>query len=772
MRTQHLTIPLLAIAAFPLSALDLTRARVKADRNEIAATVLTEEVEKRTGVQWPMAGEAGSGVEIALTISARSPAEGFRLSVRDNRVEIIGNDARGLLFGVGRLLRELTMDPGSVTVKDNLLVETAPRYSLRGHQLGYRPKTNSYDGWTVPMWEQYMRDLAVFGTNAVELLPPRTDDDADSPHFPIPPLRMMVEMSRIAHRYHMQVWVWYPALDKDYADPATVEFALKEWGEVFRQLPHIDAVFVPGGDPGHTQPKHLMALLEKQTANLRRYHPSAQMWVSPQGFSAEWLKEFYALLKPEPAWLHGVVYAPQMRMTMADLRRDVPKRYPIRNYPDITHSTHAQHVVPDWDLAYAKTHGREPINPRPRDMATVFHHEQPATIGFLTYSEGCNDDVNKIVWSALGWDPEANLAVTLREYGRYFLSARLGDGFGKAILALEENWRGPVASNSRIETTLAQFQSLERAATPKDKLSWRFQMALYRAYFDAFERRRLLHEVEAEQRARDHLRKAPSIGSAAAIAVAEAEFARGLEAPATDWRARIFELAEALYQSARMQLSVSRYEAIGQDRGATLDNVDIQLNDRGWWLDTFTRIRSLESEALRLEGLRNALEWTNPGAGGYYDDLGNPSAQPHLVKRMSYAEDPGYMRHSFTGFGRRYWERNAWRRAWLTVADAMWDTPVELEYRGLDPSAKYLLRFVWGGEPLPARVMNVTADDRYELMQGVRVENLTEPVEAPIPVEATADGVLRVKWWKTPGLPGSGRGCQVAEVWLVRAAER
>ena len=35
-----------------------------------------------------------------------------------------------------------------------------------------------------------------------------------------------------------------------------------------------------------------MALLEKQAANLHRYHPHAQMWVSPQGFNQEWLDEF------------------------------------------------------------------------------------------------------------------------------------------------------------------------------------------------------------------------------------------------------------------------------------------------------------------------------------------------------------------------------------------------------------------------------------------------------------------------------------------------
>ena len=114
--------------------------------------------------------------------------------------------------------------------------------------------------------------------------------------FPLPPMEMMVEMSRIADEYGMDVWIWYPALDKDYADPKQVEFALKEWGEVFAKLPRIDAVFVPGGDPGHTQPKHLMALLEKQTASLRKRHPKAQMWMSPQGFTKPWMDEFFGIL--------------------------------------------------------------------------------------------------------------------------------------------------------------------------------------------------------------------------------------------------------------------------------------------------------------------------------------------------------------------------------------------------------------------------------------------------------------------------------------------
>src|SRR5437660_8693062 len=171
------------------------------------------------------------------------------------------------------------------------------------------------------MWEQYVRDLAVFGCNAVELIPPRSDDAVDSPLFPLPPLRMMAEVSRLAGEYGLDVWVWYPAMDRDYSNPKTVAFALKEWGEVFKALPRIDAVFVPGGDPGHTEPKHLMALLARQAENLHRYHPRAQMWVSPQGFNREWLEEVYEILrKDQPAWLKGLVYGPQVRVSLPQLR--------------------------------------------------------------------------------------------------------------------------------------------------------------------------------------------------------------------------------------------------------------------------------------------------------------------------------------------------------------------------------------------------------------------------------------------------------------------
>ena len=162
-------------------------------------------------------------------------------------------------------------------------------------------------------------------------------------------------------------------------------------------------------------------------------------------------------MQAEPAWLAGVVFGPQVRVSLPELRKALPAKYPIRDYPDITHSLRCQYPVPDWDVAYSLTEGREVINPRPRDEAAIFHAFADQTIGFITYSEGCNDDVNKIVWSALGWDPEADVLDVLRDFGRCLvgLNAREADDFAHGLFALEQNWRGPLLSNSSVETTLA-----------------------------------------------------------------------------------------------------------------------------------------------------------------------------------------------------------------------------------------------------------------------------------------------------------------------------
>jgi hypothetical protein len=754
------TVLFFALAA-PLAAADLTHATVVAPATltapeRKAVGLLIDSVRERTRITWPVAASAPAPGQPVVSIHRAAPgsalpAEGYRLRSRDNAVEIIGNDERGILFGVGGLLRTLEMRRDSVTLPGTLDIQTAPRYPLRGHQLGYRPKTNSYDAWNVPQWESYIRDLAVFGANAIELIPPRSDDAADSPHFPLEPMQMMIEMSRLAQEYGIECWIWYPAMDPDYANPATVTAALQEWGEVFRRLPRVDAVFVPGGDPGHTEPRYLMDLLEKQTANLHKYHPKAAMWVSPQGFNAPWMEQFFGLMDQQPKWLTGIVFGPQVRVNLPELRARIPKRYPLRFYPDITHSVNAEFTVNDWDVAFAQTEEREGINPRPLDQAHIFRTLQPfADAGFLTYSEGCNDDVNKAVWSALGWNPDADITAILRDYARYFIGPDSAGAFAQGLLALERNWRGPLLANSGVDTTLAQFQDLERTASPQQKANWRFQQALYRAYYDAYLRTRLIDETARERRALEILSATRSVAAAEA-ALAVDPLARA----GAPLRARVFELAEALFQSIRMQLSVPRYAAIDPGRGANLDLIDRPITNADWLRKHFADTP-----------LDDILNWTNPGPGGFYDDLGDPANRPHLLPGVGFEKDPAYFHTVRTGFGSR--RNTPWRTSWYRHAEALYGNVIQLRYTGLDPAARYKIRFTQSGDNTP-RATRLVANGTFEVHPMRKKDPEVHPVEFEIPAAATATGTLLLEWQPNPEESGNGRFVQLSEVWLLRA---
>jgi hypothetical protein len=689
--------------------------------------------------------------------------EGFVIGTQGARLTVLGADERGVLFGVGRLLRELRITRHSVVLEAPLNLVSEPALPLRGHQLGYRPKTNSYDGWDLRQWEQYYRDLIVWGTNAVELIPPRSDDDADSPHFPLPPLEMMIGMSRLADDYGLDVWIWYPALDPDYTTPAARKAAVEEWGEIFKALPRVDAAFVPGGDPGHTAPADLMELLRQQTENLRRYHPHAVMWVSPQGFSGEWMEEFLRLLEAEPEWLAGVVHGPQVRISLAELRKRVPGRYPIRSYPDITHTRRCQFPVPDWDPAFAATLGREPINPRPQAMAAIFRQQRPDMHGFLTYSEGCNDDVNKCVWSALGWDPDAQIDEILRQYARCFCGPEHETEIAAGIAGLEHNWVGSAETNAQIQDTQARFEAVTAHAPPALKQNWRFQQLQYRAAYDAYVRVRVRHEQEPIAWAN---RRLPVVDipelSRAVSAILRASDMRLREDPNAKLRLRLFVLAEALFQSVRMQLSVPLYQAIAQERGANLDAVDAIVSDLPWLVQRLRDTRELPDPD-RRRSIRELLTRTDPGPGGFYDALGIPALSPRLLSGPTFEEDPAQLQ----SVRRSLLDREDLPLTARAFAETLYERPLRMRYEGLDHNARYRLRITYSGDA-PQQFVRLATAEGTELHPLMAKPDPTQPLELDVPPALTADGTLELHWTGAPRRGGNGRGCQVAEVWLLR----
>lgn len=762
----------------------------KSETENAAIQMLVDEVRNRTGIR--LTSNPGQDSPQIIMGTRKSVAghseyakimaeqkqtgnDGYLIRFLENRgttprLLIIGNDPRGMVFGVGYFLRKSLFYKGKILVPSSVSVETSPAVKLRGHQLGYRPKVNSYDGFTVDMWEQYIRDLAVFGTNAVELMPPHTDDDADSPMFTLPQKDMLVEMSGLLKKYGLDVWMWYPLMHGDYSQKEVINKSLQENDSIFRSIAKIDAVFVPGGDPGKQDPDVFFKHIERKIQVLHKYHPKAEIWMSPQGYSAEWMDRFVHLINKKPVGISGIVHGPWTRMDVDSLRMLVPAEYPIRRYPDITHNIDAQYYVPDWDFAYTVTENRESINPRPLDQQLIFKApDQSSYTGFISYSEGVNDDVNKMIWSGLGWNPNTPVIDILRDYSRYFIGPEYADNFAQALLSLEENWRGALITNQGVYSHHAAFQSMEKESSPQVKLNWRFQMALYRSYYDAYTRSRLLYERHLEDLAISTLRGAQDTGTIQAITKARSILARATaERISPDWRQRVFELAEALFQSIRMQLSVPKYHAIATIRGANLDLIDSPLNNRFWLEKEFYRITALGDEVERLHELDRLLNWENPGAGGFYDDLGDPDNQPHIVIKNNYAKDPNSFHSAFIGLPGGYsleMDRiHHWRTSWKTYMQTIYGVPLELRYENLDSEAEYQVKVTY----IEDIEIKLVANENIPVHDYLMPDFNPEPVVFDIPAKATKDGQLSLKWYIDANGDGPGRGCSVAEVWLIK----
>ena len=93
-----------------------------------------------------------------------------------------------------------------------------------------------------------------------------------------------------------------------------------------------------------------MALLEKANPGCC----GSRIQSSDVGLAAEFRQRLVGRIHRDrqgrARWLDGVVYGPWTRVTLAKLRSMVPERYPIRRYPDITHSLMCEFPVPDWDI--------------------------------------------------------------------------------------------------------------------------------------------------------------------------------------------------------------------------------------------------------------------------------------------------------------------------------------------------------------------------------------------------------------------------------------
>ena len=144
-------------------------------------------------------------------------------------------------------------------------------------------------------------------------------------------------------------------------------------------------------------------------------------------------------------------------------------------------------------------------------------------------------------------------------------------------------------------------------------------------------------------------------------------------APADPIVRRNQKLVEALESEARLNLFRNRpfldhanqrrpRHAIAPHRGANLDGVDLPLNDLRWYHEQIKGLVEVNKWKDWETKLASIVHRDDLGFGNYYDDLGNPAKQPHLVRKEG-------------------WQKND---------PAYYHTPQEAFYRGPIPSTKFI----------------------------------------------------------------------------------
>ena len=133
-------------------------------------------------------------------------------------------------------------------------------------------------------------------------------------------------------------------------DLAVMSAATKDYHTTLSAMPRVDTLFINAGDPGGQNPDDLVMVTQVVRKVLLQYHPHADTWICPQDWHAADFKRWNVLIaEPGTAeWLTGVIYGPGMLVDVPTFVKMTPGHFPLRLYPDITHSVGDQLPVPDW----------------------------------------------------------------------------------------------------------------------------------------------------------------------------------------------------------------------------------------------------------------------------------------------------------------------------------------------------------------------------------------------------------------------------------------
>ncbi|MCX7425135.1 MAG: LamG domain-containing protein [Planctomycetia bacterium] len=467
--------------------------------------VLARQVAQRCDASIVADGEAPMKVELAIAPGIGT--EGFRIENRpDGGVKIVGNDARGLLYGVGKLLRTSRYDRGGFSA-GAWRGTSIPEKPVRGIYFATHFH-NFYHDAPIDEVQRYVEDVGLWGFNTLIVW-------YDMHHFKGFESPEAVEFRKrlkaicgAARRVGLDVGFACVA-NEGYANspeairadvkgmrgaafptdictakPEGRRYVLDNFTRLYGWAADLEPKWVMiwpydsgGCGCGQCQPwghGGYLRIAEPLARLARREFPGAKVMLSTWFFNGdEWAglarafatrPDWVDYLLAEPAFLPGTPNSPPAHPS--------PARLPLVGFPEIS--------MIGWPVW-----GGFGANPLPTRYEREWKELKAQWHGGFPYSEGIFEDINKILFASFYWRADTTAEEALRGYIAFEYSPEVVDLVLPAIRMLEKN----VAPHERVGPWSVKARDLMEQAdarlTGQARQAWRWRILLLRARIDA-----------------------------------------------------------------------------------------------------------------------------------------------------------------------------------------------------------------------------------------------------------------------------------------------
>lgn len=504
-----------------------------------AAELLRREIRERSGV----AVTGGTRAEVRLELAVRGSIgkEGFRIEDgKCGEIRIVGNDPRGVLYGVGKFLRTSRFDRGSF-VPGPWRGESVPEKPVRGMYFASHFH-NFYHDAPIKQVERYVEELALWGCNTLAVW-------FDMHHYTgmnDPQAKAMIRRLRAvlkaANRVGMGAALttlaneafstspealradWTAGHDGYFCAPGGhyhVEICPSKPGGIEKIVEYRDAMLSAfrGIDIGYVwlwpydqggctcsqcTPWGANGFLRAAKAEadlVKKHFPKAKLilstWYFDRFIKNEWKAFDQVVKKTKPTWFDYVL-ADDFGTAFPEyvLKHGIPGGYPMLTFAEISM----------WSMYPWGGFG---ANPLPNHFQKIWDQCGRIASGGFPYSEGIFEDINKVVQFQFDWDPKRRAVDTVKEYVSYEFSpdaaglltraARLmeaGHGHHVNVETAKAAQVGPQRGRSskslyglkqtaRAAECLELVEEAEKTMTPAARRRWRWRIFYIRALLDA-----------------------------------------------------------------------------------------------------------------------------------------------------------------------------------------------------------------------------------------------------------------------------------------------